>query len=335
MADNNYNLDDYPESTHKHLSEIKKLSFDEKKSANEIAELLSIDELDVEDAIFMIEVDGDNLDLDNDVNLDDENEVKDFSNFTKEEFEKASRESNESNELLEIAAAFLKSLNDKKLAKTILEKAIKYASCPEEFFDIAKTVHNYYDDINWTKKILHLSEKKLSDFENDDNSTFQEYFSLGQGIYELLGDQEWTKKLYLSCMTLNIGFSGDVIKLGDKICLQLNDKSLAKKVYTMALEDDLARDLDDLLTLAESIKNNLEDEEFCNEICNKIINMLEDPNNDYDYEAFAETTDRMFSDLDKKSYARKIYQLGLQNANLKNKATEYNDELLDILKELK
>ena len=126
MADNNYNLDDYPESTHKHLSEIKKLSFDENKSASEIAELLSIDELDVEDAIFMIEVDGDNLDLDNDLNLDDENELKDFSNFTKEEFEKASRESNESDELLEIAAAVLKSLNDKKFAKTILEKAIKY-----------------------------------------------------------------------------------------------------------------------------------------------------------------------------------------------------------------
>ena len=50
------NLDDYPESTHPHLSEIKRLSFVKKKSEEEIAEQLGIDELDVAEAVLMLEI---------------------------------------------------------------------------------------------------------------------------------------------------------------------------------------------------------------------------------------------------------------------------------------
>ena len=50
-------LDDYPESTHPHLSEIKRLSFEEKKSEEEIAEQLEIDEIDVTEAVMLLEMD--------------------------------------------------------------------------------------------------------------------------------------------------------------------------------------------------------------------------------------------------------------------------------------
>lgn len=58
MSDkNSLNLDDYPKSTHPHLSEIKRLSFEEKKTEEEIAEQLQIDEIDITEAVMLLEMD--------------------------------------------------------------------------------------------------------------------------------------------------------------------------------------------------------------------------------------------------------------------------------------
>ena len=86
MADNNYNLDDYPESTHKHLSEIKKLSFDENKSDKEIAEELEIDEYDITEAVMLLEMDifeDDNENETKEQNItNNENDTNDFKELT-------------------------------------------------------------------------------------------------------------------------------------------------------------------------------------------------------------------------------------------------------------
>ena len=88
MADNNYNLDDYPESTHKHLSEIKKMSFDENKSDKEIAEKLKIDEYDITEAVMLLEMDvfddeeQDDIEVENTQNFENQtNGFKEFSVF--------------------------------------------------------------------------------------------------------------------------------------------------------------------------------------------------------------------------------------------------------------
>ena len=70
-SDDILNLDDYPESTHSHLAEIKRLSHDEKKSDEEIAEELQIDTMDIVEALMLIEMDMGNEDH------EDEHEQKD------------------------------------------------------------------------------------------------------------------------------------------------------------------------------------------------------------------------------------------------------------------
>ena len=64
-------LEDYPESTRTHLATIKRLSFNEGKSDDQIAETLNIDEMDVIEALILIE-----MDMDSDVEGADEDSIK-------------------------------------------------------------------------------------------------------------------------------------------------------------------------------------------------------------------------------------------------------------------
>lgn len=71
-------IEDYPESTQPHLDEIKKLYFEENKSEEEIATKLSIDELDIMDAVLMLEMDSDDdSDDNNSIDHEDSNDEDD------------------------------------------------------------------------------------------------------------------------------------------------------------------------------------------------------------------------------------------------------------------
>ncbi len=72
------------------------------------------------------------------------------------------------------------------------------------------------------------------------------------------------------------------------------------------------------------------DKEFCSELCEEILKMIQDDESDYDIYALSEATDRMLRDIGEKKFAKEIYKKGIEKAKFNDELDEFNDGRIQV-----
>jgi len=171
--------------------------------------------------------------------------IKD-KDWAKELFLKAYKKVEDNNDLLSVARDVISNLEDKEWGKTILQEVQNKIDNLQDFNSLIDILKYDLEDLEWTKQI---TTKVVDDFfESDDRVEFASYSSEIVELAQFVADKD--------------------------IC---DDQEKAKKLYSNIL---IYEDINDLLDALREVNDIINDEEYCtnfkNDIIERAIELIED-----------------------------------------------------------
>ena len=184
-------------------------------------------------------------------------------------------------QLVDLALAMAKDLNDKEAAVAVLKQAQAAVKSNADFIKTAKAIQEIVtDDKEWTDAITFQLEKReefkdlYADFINreQETKTCATKRALAHEIVEKTGDTYYGAKIYRQAQELTRNFN-DFIKLGVCIHEDLEDTTWVKDIFTDLLEKCSTLSYYDELT--NTISATLKDDAWVKDIYKDLKNRVQ------------------------------------------------------------